>query len=421
MAAGTEKLRREKRGEPNAALMIQKGKESDGRSTFKVYRSFFVWTVITANITMVFNYHAFGFDSRSRFVDRGYRTKTSVDNLEQRRIVVTMKTIPSRVKHIAPTLDSLLFNQSMSFDKFYVTLMPHRDWKVKNNPHLLNNNRKNEDVTLPRFLRSHVDEGRITLLRPEYDYGPVDKMLHALEKERKHTNCTIIYLDDDVIYHPSLIENLVLKSWVYPDAAIGFSGTKLRSNFRQIKHRNLKDDRHPNLFYPLSGTKTFQHDVRVDILQGFAGVVIRPRFFDYPEFLKFVQDATQQSSGLVWKADDFIIGAYLEYRNVPRWIVSGGTNPVINKVPSETQPLHKMMHLQTLEAVFYLQQTLKIWKNLTFVDILSQPSEIVNLINCEASGNRLFCGKDPQLANYTGAALMREATRRIDKALSITP
>jgi len=328
------------------------------------------------------------------------------DQDDTRRVVVSMKTMPSRIQYIKPTLDSLLQKQSLLPDTFYLAL-PQRDWKVENHPLL-------EKYIIPDFLHSYIEKGNITILQPEFDYGPIDKMIHALSAERDANNIDylMIYLDDDVIYHPTFIQNLVKKGNEYPDAVVAFSGTTLRSNFRQIAYKDPElMDRHPYLFYFISEIPPFRSDMRVDIVQGFTGVLIRPRYFDFAEFLAFVQEFTKSNDviaggklgignrGLVWKADDFIISAYLEYRNVTRFLVSGGGFPDINKRASKTNALNKMMHLQAMEASTYLQKKLNIWKNYTFFDIWSSPPELLDLINCE-SGNKVYC-KNPLLTSLS--------------------
>lgn len=314
-----------------------------------------------------------------------------------------MTTIPSRVADIEPTLYSLLQNQTLVLDQFYLVL-PRKKWQTK---------QPLEPYTMPPFLQSYADSGKINILRPEFDYGPVDKILHALLLEQNHPDCRLIYLDDDVIYDPGFVRNLAQKSEEHTHAAIGFSGTRLRSNFRQIAWRDAKHDRHPFLFYPISGTPTFSgQDTPVDILQGFTGVLVRPRFFHVPTFLRLVQDATLVQS--VWKSDDFIISGYLESRGIRRILVAGGTFPKLNARPARTDDLGRTMHIQAMEAAYYLQSKLNIWKNFTFVDFASLSEDQVRLVQCEAGG---LCESALKRGRPSGISLREQATRQLDKAL----
>lgn len=259
----------------------------------------------------------------------------------------------------------------MPHDKFFLTL-PLKSWRTQS------------PVTydIPDFLKPYQDKGMVTVLRPEYDYGPVGKMLYALN-EAPSKDSRIIYIDDDVDYDSNLVRNLVRKSIEYPNAAVAFSGCKLRSNFRQVSHWSRSGDRHPNLFFPVSGTETFDGEAKVDIVQGFTGVLIRPSFFDFDELLRLaVETATEGST--VWKSDDVILSAYMEHRNVTRMLVDGGTFPVLNKKAAVTNRLSEFMNLHIVEAVYYLQQRLGIWRDYTFLNMDELSDEVIDLMKCEA-------------------------------------
>lgn len=305
------------------------------------------------------------------------------------RIVASFKTIPSRIQHIEPTLTSLLDHQTMPLDKLYIVL-PRTKWIFK----------KEETLTyeIPSFLSNLAKtDPRFTILRPEYDYGPIDKMLYAIQEESDDSVSSVsttklIYLDDDVIYHKDLVRTLVDKSVEYPDSVVALSGCTLKSNFRQISHNFPRGryDKHPNLYYPLSGTQSLPEDEVVDIVQGFAGVLIQPSFFDIPYFLELVRAVTRHHD--IWKADDYIVSGYLATLNITRRLVVGHVVPEINKKCATKDNVATHMYRQVMQAAFELRRRLGIWIEHDFVDYLSLDSYWKDLIDCEA-GHSAHCQK----------------------------
>lgn len=330
-------------------------------------------------------------------------TTTSTYTRTSARTVASLKTMPSRIAHIEPTLRSLLDHQTMPLEQLYLVL-PKTKWIIQKD--------KPVEYEMPGFLTDLMEaEKRLVVLRPQYDYGPVDKMVYALKRESAlNNNTNLIYLDDDVIYDENLVHNLVHKGLEYPDSLIGFSGCKLRSHFRQINHKfpRLRYDRHPNLYYQLSGTESLQGgDEIVDVVQGFAGVLIRPSFFEWQSFLDLVRTVTVGHD--TWKSGDFIISAYLEYRNVTRRIVEGGVVPTINGMAARKDNLGRTMHRQAMQAAYDLSGRLGIWSEYSFVNYLSLTPNQKDLLDCEA-GHSTYCQK-------AGSVTQTNATKALDKAL----
>jgi hypothetical protein len=262
------------------------------------------------------------------------------------------------------------------------------------------------------------EDKRLVLLTPEYDYGPVDKVLYPLLEELKlhELNTKLIYLDDDVTYDEHLVRTLVDKSEEYPNnATVALSGCSLRSHFRQISHKfpRMEYDKHPNLYYPLSGSPSLPEDEEVDIVQGFSGVLVQPRFFDMSTFLSLVQTVTRHHD--IWKADDFIISAYLASRNITMHLVTSNVSFKINADSANVDNLGRTMHRQAMQAAHDLKQRLGIWKEHKFIDYLSLDPSWKNLIDCEA-GHSAHC-KGMGLSstqNISRRVTQKEATQLLD-------
>jgi hypothetical protein len=53
----------------------------------------------------------------------------------------------------------------------------------------------------------------------------------------------VIYIDDDWIYHPTMVQVLYEKSLQHPNCAVAFSGAVFRNYFRQVGHTERTDIR----------------------------------------------------------------------------------------------------------------------------------------------------------------------------------
>lgn len=333
------------------------------------------------------------------------------------RLVISMKTVPSRIAFLQPTLDSLLFHQTRQADKLYLVLPE----QASGSPQYI----------IPSFLQNYTDAGHITILHPTYDYGAIDKILHTLpveesiyqqrqQNEKNHAPSTtphqfrILYLDDDMIYPPRFVEVLAQKSAEFPNDVVALSGALLRSNFRQIGHTDPNKDRHPYLFYRLGGIDSFGNPF-VDIVQGFMGVLVRLSFFNVTEFMQLAGNKSVPDG--VRRSDDFVICGYLESRNVTRRLVDGGFTPQSNPQSSTISNLGKTMHVNAMVATSYLQSHWGIWRHHQFVPYENLNEQTRDLIDCEAHHEQQ-CPKN-ELRSANGRPLFANVTRLLDQILNV--
>lgn len=290
------------------------------------------------------------------------------------RVVVSLTTIPERLPHIRPTLASLLLDQSLSPDVVYLVL-PRQDYYTKKTLY---------DAPWPTFLTEFLETTKLEIIQPLYHYGPITKVLYTLEQEKERSNTRIIYLDDDVQYHPDLVKVLVDGSLQHPNSVVALSGAKWRSNFRQIKHSHTKYNRFPNLFFHISGDATYPGLLSVDLIQGFTGVCVQPTMIHLPLVYQILRDPDLPSA--VIKADDLLLSAMMEVNNVTRWIVPGGPGFIKILEISKVKALSSAgMHRNHIETAYYLQQRLNIWKNYDFLDFSKLTPEQLQALDCEAS------------------------------------
>jgi hypothetical protein len=142
------------------------------------------------------------------------------------------------------------------------------------------------DGLLPHTLSA--DE-RVKINRVTRDYGPGTKFIGpalALDSED-----IIMYADDDTLYPPNLASGLLKWYRTDPSCAWGLSGFNFTDYFQGV--------------YPR------KHGMRVDVLEGYGGVVVKAGWVQavLPEFIDLLE--------VTWH-DDMIFCNLLEKSNIPR-------------------------------------------------------------------------------------------------------
>ena len=204
-------------------------------------------------------------------------------------IVITLTTLPSRLDRIALTLKSLLGQRvSSAAIRINVPGVSRRERVAYEIPERL------------QRLRS------VTIARSD-DYGPATKLIPALVDAAADQRLLVV--DDDRVYHPYLIEQMAALSDAHPDVAIAGSGWDAP--------RDLTD-RPTTLVATLAGrapapikctrVRGFRE---VDVMQGFAGYLVRPRFFD----LSALTDYTGAPEAAFF-VDDVWISAHCRARKI---------------------------------------------------------------------------------------------------------
>ena len=117
-------------------------------------------------------------------------------------IYISISTIPSRIKSIDKTINSLL-NQTLKPDKIFVNI-PSKYKRFKNNV---------EEKDIPNF------SNEVEITRCE-DFGPGTKLLGSLKKIDK--NSLLILADDDHIYENFMVEKFHYHYSLSPSNAYSF-------------------------------------------------------------------------------------------------------------------------------------------------------------------------------------------------------
>lgn len=235
----------------------------------------------------------------------------------ERRLVISLSSIPSRFDKLGPTLDCLLRQEAKVHRiELYIPERYRRfpDW----------------DGVLPE-----VPEG-VDIVRCADDLGPATKVLYAAKAYRGQTDVDILLCDDDRRYKPHWAQTYVDARVEHPDACLAIAGfeadrygqsqmkgrkqprAKKRSRFWDLK---FKAQMVWEYLFPPVERKYLREPVRrlfrqsgyADCFEGFAGAMVKPDFFD---------DLAFDIPPVVWTVDDVWLSGHLARRGVPIWIIA---------------------------------------------------------------------------------------------------
>lgn len=210
------------------------------------------------------------------------------------KTVVTLTTIPVRLSN--PHEEALkscilsLLNQDYSGD-YEVHLNVPKVHKITSEPYII-----------PDYLQELANNNnKLKIYSVEEDKGTLTKLFYTLQRITD-PDTIIIVCDDDLVYHPNMIEEQVKNQEKYPDTAVGYDGIRVdREDYQQELFNDIRDH------YVVS----VYRNVYVSILQHYKTVSYKRKFFgdDYEEFVKLG----------TWN-DDIIHSAYMSKRKIKKMI-----------------------------------------------------------------------------------------------------
>ena len=214
---------------------------------------------------------------------------------ERSDVVVGLTTIPSRLPSLLPTLKSLLLQQ-VPPGRILLHLPKY-------------SRRERVEYSVPEELQGLEV---IQIIRCP-DWGPATKILPALLDSDPDQR--VVAVDDDRIYRPTLLADLLEASQRHPDAAVGCFGLIVPLD-RVDRRKGLLGRTIEGLRYgrgvSLRGSR-LRHALPVDILHGYGGLMVRPRFFDLDRLADL-----QGAPDAAWLEDDTWFAAHCR---VPKLIV----------------------------------------------------------------------------------------------------
>lgn len=265
-----------------------------------------------------------------------------------RPTIITLSSIPSRFNLIKPTLDSLL-SQSLKAQeiRLYIpeTYRRFPEW----------------DGTLP-----DVPEG-VSIHRCDKDYGPATKVLPAA-RDLKGQDVDILFCDDDMLYDSDWHSRLKKASIQYPNACIvgmGQSFPDITDEYRPLDQLPRGQRRCKGLNYRLLrilSLFTYKPqryvDGYIDQIFGFAGVIVRPDWFD---------DLFYEIPDIMWTVDDPWISGHLARKGIPIWRSTGRDLPPEAEIYG-IDALHNLVEdgynrvNADLHVIEYFREKYDIWK-----------------------------------------------------------
>lgn len=266
------------------------------------------------------------------------------------KLVLSLTAIPPRFPYLGETLRSLLA-QSASVHAVNLYL-PRKYRRFEFDPAQL--------PTVP---------AGVNICLVDTDYGPATKALPAVA-QYKSQDVAILFCDDDKVYDPSWAQRFLDASRAHPDCCIveeggdvaDYSSHSFRGECQPRSSRRPKDWAY-RLRRALSlGTWKPRKNVGsgyVDMLEGWGGVLVKPRFFT---------DAAFDIPEILWMVDDIWLSGQLALNGVPIWLngeghhrAQGNTNEV------KEASLRKLVHeghgrvAANQACVDYFRDTHHIW------------------------------------------------------------
>ncbi|HEU0274405.1 MAG TPA: glycosyltransferase [Candidatus Udaeobacter sp.] len=204
-----------------------------------------------------------------------------------RRVIVSLSTVPDRVDNLRPTIDSLL-KQTRLPDEIVLAIP---EFSI----------REQRPYIVPEYI-SRLP--RVRILRCSMDWGPATKFIPAIQDElvTGRENTLIMVVDDDRIYPRDALETYLFYSRQLPNAALCFRGAAMPRTLdwddaKMIKAKDLREPR------------------PVAVITGCGSYLVQPRFFD-----QSLWDYSK-APAIAFYIDDIWISAWLSRRGVKRYVV----------------------------------------------------------------------------------------------------
>jgi hypothetical protein len=208
-------------------------------------------------------------------------------NGDNRRVIVSLSTVPDRINNLRPTIESLL-KQTRPPDEIVLAIP---EFSI----------REQRPYGVPKYI-SRLP--RVRVLHCSKDWGPATKFIPVIQDElgAGRENTLIMVVDDDRIYPRDAVETYLYYGDQLPDAALCFRGAAMPStlDWDDAKMIKAKDLRAPR---------------QVAVITGCGSYLVQPRFFD--------QSLWDYSGApaIAFYIDDIWISAWLSRRGVKRYVV----------------------------------------------------------------------------------------------------
>ena len=239
--------------------------------------------------------------------------------IDGRKIIVSLTTIPSRMTHIYPCL-LCITKQVVKADEIVLVLPKESKREPKPDG--------SDPYEMPKNLYDFIQKEKITIYRPEKDWGPATKLLPVLKREMDkklppEKENLIITMDDDKLYDKHTIESLV-NCWKHnPNFVAGRKGGFMEFTKNKKNHPLYEQSKKFGFMCetPRRGAD-FTKPGLIHVIYGTGGVLYRPSFFDEGVFGYESNNAPKEA----FFVDDVWISGQLAKRNVSSLIAPSPRN-----------------------------------------------------------------------------------------------
>jgi hypothetical protein len=214
-------------------------------------------------------------------------TLASSRRSDDRRVIVSMSTVPDRIGNLTPTIRCLL-NQTRCPDEIVIALP---EFSI----------REQRPYVVPDYVARLP---RVRILHCGKDWGPATKFIPVVQEELAagRTNTLVMVVDDDRVYPRDALETYLHYSTQLPEAALCFRGAAMPRSLdwrraKMIKGRKLREPQ------------------RVAVITGCGSYLIQPRFFG-----ESLWDYSSAPSAAFYM-DDIWISGCLSRRGVERYVL----------------------------------------------------------------------------------------------------
>lgn len=203
------------------------------------------------------------------------------------KTVITLTTVPERLNQ--PVEDGFkLVIQSLceqNNEDYEIHLNIPKIYSVTGEPYII-----------PDWLKSYCDKYEHLKLFETEDLGPPTKVVPTIQ--RVDGNTLIIVVDDDLVYHPEMVNEHIKHHQILPNSVILYDGRNLTSP----KYGDLRD----------SWVLTVGEVLRVKELQHYKSASYFARYFEDDFFKDFLGQT---------KSDDVLMSYYFRFKKIKMFVV----------------------------------------------------------------------------------------------------
>lgn len=213
------------------------------------------------------------------------------------KVIITLTTVPSRLNSESHNHDIRRCIESLVNQDYVGDYEVHFNIPIRNH-------KTQELYVVPDWLRTlSITNPKLKLFEGLEDKGTLTKLFYTLQRE-SDPNSIIVVCDDDLVYHPKMLQEHVKNQGLHTNTAIGYDGLRAERETPEDVAR-LRGDKRDH--YVVSVT----HNIFVNVLQHYKTVSYKRSYFG-EDFFKFINLGS-------WN-DDITVSAYLTKNQIKKMV-----------------------------------------------------------------------------------------------------